>query len=172
MTLLSGVGYIRFDATLSGMLTSLATAVGGPLIEVGLISSNVGYHYTDMGETGFFPLWICPVYFLGGPAVGNLARGIWNTLDGQTSTTINNEIGNSKTIKDKNEPNCVYCNDTRAVGCPNCDALGYYTTYNIQVKCNCCKGRGYVICRDCFNDYGEDPGDIESIRDLMSRMPD
>jgi len=53
------------------------------LIEVGLISFLSGheaYHYNDLGETGFFPLWIVPVYYFGGPTVGNLARGIWNAI--------------------------------------------------------------------------------------------
>jgi len=83
MTVLSIGGFVSFDNTKAGLVTSLATAVGGPLIEVGLITFLVGhggYHYTDLGETGFFPLWIVPVYFLGGPAVGNLSRGIWNAL--------------------------------------------------------------------------------------------
>ena len=108
----------------------------------------------------FFP----KVYFLGGPAVGNLARGIWNLLS-----------RGDKTLKRDNEvdgPNCKTCNDTRAVGCPNCDALGYYISYNQKVKCNCCKGRGLVICRDCFSDYDSDPYDLQGIRDLMARIPD
>lgn len=64
MSILSAIGYISFDASISGLLASLATAVGGPLIEIGLIwtlsGSGTGYHYTDAGETGFFPLWISP----------------------------------------------------------------------------------------------------------------
>ena len=64
------------DGSIAGFVTSAATALGGPLIEVGLVSMSRagimpgGYHYNDLGETGFFPLWIVPVYFLGGPAVG------------------------------------------------------------------------------------------------------
>jgi len=170
MTTLSAIGYVGFDSSKAGFWTSLATAIGGPLIEVGLISSlsgHGGYHYTDLGETGFFPLWICPVYFLGGPANGNLARGIWNGLTSTTGEKISNE--KEQTL---DGPKCTVCNDTRAVGCPNCDSLGYYVSYNRKVKCNCCKGRGLVICRNCFSEYGDDPYDIEGIRDIMGRMPD
>ena len=41
-----------------------------------------------------------------------------------------------------------------------------------SVKCTSCAGRGFVICRACFSNYNEDPNDIESIRELMARMPD
>uniref|UniRef100_A0A7S0CDY7 Uncharacterized protein n=1 Tax=Proboscia inermis TaxID=420281 RepID=A0A7S0CDY7_9STRA len=121
-----------------------------------------------MGETGFFSLWIIPVYFLGGPANGNLARGIWNGLDTLLSpTTIRSESSVTPP-----EP-CPYCRDTRCVPCPNCDdASGYYVTYNREVQCNCCKGRGLVICRSCFGRYDQDPNDLEGIREFMSRMPD
>eukprot|EP00957_Ditylum_brightwellii_P058968 4471840-Ditylum_brightwellii.AAC.1 len=165
MTALSVGGYIKFDSTKAGLITSLATAVGGPLIEAGLITflaGSGGYHYTDLGETGYFPLWITPVYFLGGPAVGNLSRGIWNAL----TTKLCVSAGESAL------PSCKVCNDTRAIGCPNCEAKGYYVTYGREVKCNCCQGRGLVICRDCFADYGDDPNDIEWVREIMSRMPD
>lgn len=174
MSLLASFGFLLFDGSVSGFYTSVATAVGGPLIEVGLISSNLGrYHYIDGGETGFFPLWIVPVYFLGGPAVGNLARGIWNQLDEivvSSDVSINDLDGKEGTAAPK--PNCEYCNDTRVVGCPNCDAVGYYISYGKKVTCNCCRGKGLVICRDCFSEYDEDPNDIERIRDFMSRIPD
>ena len=41
-----------------------------------------------------------------------------------------------------------------------------------KVTCPACKGRGLVICRDCFSLYDEDPADIEAIREKMRRMPD
>lgn len=172
MTICAYYGYTKLDNTKSGLITSLATAIGGPLIEVGLISfltdSVGGYHYTDSGETGFFPLWIVPVYFLGGPANGNLARGVWDALertttDGGTGVSTNTNTG---------PKGCTVCNDSRAVPCPNCDGVGYYITYNQEVKCNCCNGRGLVICRECFHLYDEDPNDIEAIREKMSRLPD
>ena len=165
MSVLGFGGYAALDGTKSGLVTSILTAVGGPLIEVGLITflqgTNGGYHYTDLGETGFFPLWIVPVYFLGGPANGNLARGTWKAL------------GPKQEEKRQERAGCKTCGDTRAVPCPNCDGVGYYMTYGREVKCNCCKGRGLVICRDCFSFYkDEDPADIESIREFMSRLPD
>lgn len=51
MSLISAVMFYTLDGTLSGFLTSSATAVGGPLIEVGLLSflKEGGYHYTDSG---------------------------------------------------------------------------------------------------------------------------
>ena len=166
MSILALIGFQGLDGTKSGLVTSVATALGGPLIEVGLITflagSSGGYHYTDTGETGFFPLWIVPVYFLGGPANGNLARGMWNALgklDG----------GDGEKVQRRG---CTSCGDTRVVPCPNCEGVGYYMTYGKEVKCNCCKGRGLVICRNCFDWYDEDPADILSIRDFMSRLPD
>jgi len=168
MSICACFGFVSLDNTKSGLITSIATAFGGPLIEVGLITTLAGttggYHYMDSGEIGFFPLWIIPVYFLGGPSNGNLARGVWNALGGSS-------ISNSDQII-KERQNCTSCNDTRAVPCPNCDGVGYYMTYGREVKCNCCKGRGLVICRNCFDTYGEDPSDIDSIREFMSRLPD
>lgn len=95
MSVCSYIGFTKLDNTKSGLITSIATAVGGPLIEVGLISllaGNInGYHYTDAGETGFFPLWVVPVYFLGGPANGNLARGTWDALGSSAENEDNGE---------------------------------------------------------------------------------
>jgi hypothetical protein len=162
MATLAAGGFLLLDNTLAGLATSMATAIGGPLIEVGLLSILGVYHYADPGETGFFPLWIAPVYFLGGPAVGNLARGFWELL----SSTISSDRAEHKAEY------CKVCNGTRCVGCPNCDAQGYYVTYDRRVNCNACRGRGLVICRDCFSSYGEDPNDIQAIRDTMTRMPD
>jgi hypothetical protein len=162
MSIVASVGFFNLDGTMTGFWTSSATAVGGPLIEVGLLSTlhgHGGYQYMDSGETGFFPLWIVPVYFLGGPAVGNLARGFWNLLS-------------RKEPAQKTAPSCQVCNDSRAVPCPNCDGEGYYVTYGQQVPCPACKGRGLVICRACFGNFNEDPNDIQAIRNLMARMPD
>lgn len=171
MSILALIGYAQLDGTKSGLLTSLATAIGGPLIEVGLITllagTNGGYHYNDPGETGFFPLWIVPVYFLGGPANGNLARGVWNGL----GRVLNDDKTNERTSI-LEQSGCPSCGDTRCVPCPNCDGVGYYMAYGSEVKCNCCKSSGRVICRTCFSWYGEDPSDIESIRDFMARRPD
>ena len=188
MSIISTAGFLVFDRSKSGFITSVATAICGPLIEVGLLSTlqgHGGYHYTDPGETGFFPLWIVPgestrcllvhklcfclnplqVYFLGGPAVGNLGRGFWNWLSKDAS-------GTSSTGTGRRRRPCEVCNDSRAVPCPNCDAMGYYVTYGQSVTCNACKGRGLVMCRACFSDYNEDPYDIEAVRDFMSKLPD
>ena len=97
MSTLAAGGFYALDGTVPGFITSAATAIGGPLIEVALISSlpgSWGYHYNDAGETGFFTLWIVPVYFLGGPANGNLARVFWDVLgkDNNVSLKKDNQI--------------------------------------------------------------------------------
>ena len=165
MSTLATGGFLVLDGTLSGLITSALTAIGGPLIEVGLISflsEPWGYHYNDPGETGFFPLWILPVYFLGGPANGNLARSFWNALSVQ-ETEVLIEVAQTEDVI------CNVCRGTRLVPCPNCDN-GTYVTYNRRVVCNACRGKGVVICRNCFNEYGEDPNDIESIRKLVDEL--
>lgn len=170
MSLYAAIAFLLLDRSLAGFITSAATAIGGPLIELGLILLSRsglmpgGYHYNDLGVTGFFPLWIVPVYFLGGPAVGNLARGFWSALSA--------EIGSSQTKKEL-PPGCKVCSDTRRVLCPNCGGEGRYTAMGGRsVDCTSCKGRGFVICRACFSYYDNVPNDLESIRDFMSRMPD
>mmetsp|Transcript_21082 Transcript_21082/g.50872 ORF Transcript_21082/g.50872 Transcript_21082/m.50872 type:complete len:225 (+) Transcript_21082:387-1061(+) len=171
MSALAAGGFYALDRTLSGFVTSAATAIGGPLIEAGLISTLSGtwaYHYNDTGETGFFPLWIIPVYFLGGPANGNLARAFWNALGDDRI-----KLAKDETLvppKQKRFP-CPECNGTRAVQCPNCDD-GTYVTYGERVICNACRGKGRVICRTCFSKYGDDPNDIENIRRIMDKLPD
>jgi hypothetical protein len=172
-SLLAAAGFALLDQSFAGFLTSTATALGGPLIEVGLLSLSrdgnmfgYGYHYSDLGETGFFPLWILPVYFLGGPAVGNLARGIWQALGKviQVADTKDEAL---------EPPGCPVCKDTRQVPCPNCEGIGNYVVMGGKsIVCTSCRGRGFVICRACFDYYGEDPSDIEAIRELVSRMPD
>lgn len=174
MSVVAAAGFVTLDATLAGFVTSTATAVSGPLIEAGLLALSkmdnlfaAGYRYTDQGETGFFPLWILPVYFLGGPAVGLLARGIWNTL-GDARQEERETKSQTKSL-----PGCNVCQDTRRVLCPNCDGIGTYVAMGgSTVKCTSCRGRGFVICRNCFSYYDENPEDIEAIRDLMSGMPD
>lgn len=172
MSLYAAVAFLLLDGSLAGFITSAATAIGGPLIEVGLLSLSKagmmpgGYHYTDPGETSFFPLWIVPVYFLGGPAVGNLARGFWNAL----STSAKKE---TTQVTTREPPGCQVCDDTRRVPCPNCDGIGRYTAMGGKsVQCTSCRGRGFVMCRACFSHYDEDPYDIEGIRETMSKMPD
>jgi len=171
VTVIAVLGFQKLDGTKAGFIVSLATALGGPLIEIGLLTTlppDISYQYIDKGETGFFPLWIIPVYFLGGPANGNLARGVFSAL---TTSMVNKLNAIDKNLPSF-PPGCKSCNDSRAVPCPNCEGEGYYITYDRSVKCNCCKGRGLVLCRDCFSAYNEDPSDIDAIREVMSRMPD
>ena len=174
MSTLAGGGFYALDGTLSGLIVSCATALGGPLIEVGLMSTLPGswaYGYNDPGETGFFPLWILPVYFLGGPANGNLARAFWNVLgDDDSSVGEEDELLLTSSIQKKIP--CLECKETRAVPCPNCDGVGTYVTYGEQVICKACRGKGRVICRSCFSDYDDDPNDIANIRRIMDRIPD
>lgn len=93
-------------------------------------------------------------------ANSNLARWFWNLL---TETEK----------KDDNPEPCQVCGGTRRVPCPNCDGVGRYVAMGgTTVDCTSCNGRGFVICRTCFDQYDEDPYDIEAIRELMSRMPD
>jgi hypothetical protein len=163
MSIFAASGFMLLDGSLAGFITSAATAIGGPIIEVGLLSTlqSSGYHYTDSGELGFFPLWIAPVYFFGGPAVGNLARGVWRALEKEPDE------------QRQSLPGCKVCNDTRCVPCPNCDGVGtYLATGNRTVTCTSCRGRGFVVCRSCFGSYDEDPNDIDGIRELMRKMPD
>ena len=139
MSLLAATGFAALDLTEAGLWTSVATAAGGPAIEVGLLAllaRHGGYHYTDPGETGCFPLWIVPVYFLGGPAVGNLARGYWQILPpgGATMESADAADAGTDAPSDAEGPRCNVCNDTRATGCPNCDAQGYYITYGRRVS--------------------------------------
>ena len=102
------------------------------------LAGRGGYHYNDPGETGYFPLWIVPVYFLGGPAVGNLARGVWQQLlpggGGGAIDSADAADAGTDAPSDAEGPRCDVCNDTRAVGCPNCDAQGYYITYGRRVS--------------------------------------
>lgn len=63
MGTLAGFGFILFDNTKAGTIASLATCVGGPLIEALLLSvlgHDDGYRYADPGWTGLFPIWIVP----------------------------------------------------------------------------------------------------------------
>lgn len=117
MSLVAAAGFWVLDGTMAGFIVSAMTALGGPAIEVGLLSVVAshfdfgGYHYNDLGETGYFPLWIIPVYFLGGPANGNLAKGYWNYLSNKTENDYN--------VERKKPIGCLECNDTRCVPCPN-----------------------------------------------------
>lgn len=64
-------------------------------------------------------------------------------------------------VKTDTAVDCAACGNERVVACGNCDGVGSYITYGRTVQCNCCKGTGLVICRECF---AGDPWDIEGIR--------
>jgi hypothetical protein len=185
MSVIAATAFCLLDQTFAGFLTSTATALGGPVIELGLLSisragaiSGSGYHYNDLGETGFFPLWIVPVYFLGGPAVGNLARGVWVGLSHVLGLEALPCMGNIDPLSSTNSgprgeqpPGCAICIDTRKTPCPNCDGLGDYVAAGGRtVVCTSCRGRGFVICRSCFSYYKENPNDLDAIREVVSRL--
>jgi hypothetical protein len=127
MSAVAAAGFWALDGSMTGLLVSTMTALGGPAIEVGLLTIAAslptlhfaGYHYTDLGETGFFPLWIMPVYFLGGPANGNLAKGFWHYCSQQVVTAA--PSATDTTLDRSSHPLvvCTRCNDTRCVPCPN-----------------------------------------------------
>ena len=72
-----------FDRTRVGLAVGLMTAVGGTLIEIGLISQLHLYQYPAADLLGAVDSWIPWVYFAGAPAVGNLARGYARGNDGE-----------------------------------------------------------------------------------------
>uniref|UniRef100_A0A7S1UIV9 Uncharacterized protein n=1 Tax=Phaeomonas parva TaxID=124430 RepID=A0A7S1UIV9_9STRA len=67
-----------FDGTKAGMLTSAITALGGPALEYFLINKLGLYTYLLADWKGMCS-WIPAVYFMGGPAVGNLYR-FWASM--------------------------------------------------------------------------------------------
>lgn len=78
--------------------------------------------------------------------------GWWAALSDMLST---------KSIENDTATDCAACSNERVVACGNCDGEGSYVTYGRTVQCNCCKGTGLVICRECFQG---DPWDVEGIR--------
>lgn len=67
------IGFLSLDRSRAGFALAVATAVGGPLAEIFLINIPNLYNYVHPDVLGI-PIWIGWVYFLGAPAVGNLAR--------------------------------------------------------------------------------------------------
>jgi hypothetical protein len=80
---LAAVGFVVFDGSLAGFILGIATAVSGPLAEIFLINVPHLYKYTHADFAGICS-WIPWVYFLGAPAVGNLARRLYD--DSATAT--------------------------------------------------------------------------------------
>ena len=79
-----------FERTPGGAIMALATAVGGPLIEVGLINVLGLYHYSHPDLAGI-PLWIPQVYAAGAPAVGNLGRQVQYELQLRSGRAVDKE---------------------------------------------------------------------------------
>eukprot|EP00667_Euglena_gracilis_P018767 EG_transcript_19993 len=67
-------GWAALDGSAAGAVLGLCTAAAGVVTEVGLTSLGL-YHYTHADFLGVCS-WIPWVYFLGAPAVGNLARAV------------------------------------------------------------------------------------------------
>ena len=86
LALLALGGFAAFDGTVVGFAVSALTALGGPVIELALtgLTDLYAYSATDVAWLGgAIPSWDVEVYFLGGPAVGGLARAWWSYLGDQ-----------------------------------------------------------------------------------------
>ena len=76
---MAAAGFDIFDGTVAGFLLAVATAVAGPVTEVLLINVAHLYTYTHADAFGVCS-WIPYVYFMGAPAVANLARKVLTTV--------------------------------------------------------------------------------------------
>jgi hypothetical protein len=74
LSALAIAGFVYFDSSYAGLLLAIVTAISGPVAEIILVKLGA-YDYTHNDVFGI-DSWIPSVYFLGGPAVGNLARAI------------------------------------------------------------------------------------------------
>jgi hypothetical protein len=74
---LIAVGRILFDTSAPGILLGISTAIAGPVAEIILINTFNLYSYTHADIVGICS-WIPWVYFVGGFAVGNLARRVYS----------------------------------------------------------------------------------------------
>lgn len=71
----SALQWYVLDGYAGGLIMGLLTAIAGPAIEMALI--NLGHLYSySQPEFGGIPLFVIPVYFAGGSAVGNLALAV------------------------------------------------------------------------------------------------
>jgi hypothetical protein len=77
LALMAMFGWYIFDTSIAGILLGLATSIAGPFAEIVLINNFNLYTYTHADILGICS-WIPWVYFLGGSAVGNLARRVFN----------------------------------------------------------------------------------------------
>ena len=78
--------WYAFDRTATGAVMAFITGTAGPGVELALLHGYPVlfgadlYHYNSPDFFGI-PLWIAWVYACGAPAVGGLARGLWNALE-------------------------------------------------------------------------------------------
>lgn len=80
---IAAFGFHVFDGTKAGLVLAVATAVSGPIAEILLINLPKLYIYTHADVLGICS-WIPWVYFLGAPAVGNLARKLLVTQEAKS----------------------------------------------------------------------------------------
>ena len=73
LSVIAIIGFLYFDGTIAGLILALSTSLAGPIAEILLINITHLYSYTHADIYGI-DSWIPAVYFLGGSAVGNLAR--------------------------------------------------------------------------------------------------
>jgi hypothetical protein len=76
LSALAVAGFVYFDGTTAGFTLAVATAISGPIAEIALTSSGL-YTYVH-ADVLRIASWIPAVYFLGGSAVGNLTRWMYN----------------------------------------------------------------------------------------------
>ena len=72
--------FLLTDRSYAGLILAFTTAIGGTLIELLLVNQVNLYHYSNADFYGV-DSWIYAVYFCGGPAIGNLARILYNKLN-------------------------------------------------------------------------------------------
>lgn len=76
--------FLLTDRSYAGLILAFTTAIGGTLVELFLVNQVKLYQYTNADFYGV-DSWIYAVYFCGGPAIGNLARIMYNRLNSPKS---------------------------------------------------------------------------------------
>ena len=80
LSIIAIAGFIYFDGSVSGLVLAIVTAISGPVAEIFLINQGLyDYAHADILNIAS---WIPAVYFLGGPAVGNLTRFCYYSMEG------------------------------------------------------------------------------------------
>ena len=86
LAVLAVAGWVVFDFTTAGLLLGIATAIAGPIAEI--IITDLGLYSYTHADLLQVCSWIPWVYFLGAPAVGNLARRVFRDASGNRNATI------------------------------------------------------------------------------------